>query len=84
MLYYDTIEVSQGIDINKTNALKECDIYHWWCFLDNEFTFQLYVMAYSNGCHNELMIHINSSDIANLNINGANYHCIIIGFKWKK
>ena len=29
MLYYDRIEVSVGIDINKTNASKECDIYHY-------------------------------------------------------
>ena len=26
MLYYDTIEVSEGTDINKTSAPKECDI----------------------------------------------------------
>ena len=38
-------------------------------------------MAYSNGCHDELMIHINSSDIANLNFNDVNYHCIITRFK---
>ena len=29
MLYYDRIEVSVGIDINKTSASKECDIYHY-------------------------------------------------------
>ena len=32
MLYYDRIDVSEGIDINKTNALKECDICHYWYF----------------------------------------------------
>ena len=26
MLYYDRIEVSEGIDINQTIASKECDI----------------------------------------------------------
>ena len=26
MLEYDRIDISEGIDINKTNALKECDI----------------------------------------------------------
>ena len=30
ILYYDRIEVSEGIDINKTCASKECDIYHYW------------------------------------------------------
>ena len=29
MLYYDRIEVSEGIDINKTSASKECDICHY-------------------------------------------------------
>ena len=29
MLYYNRIDVSQGIDINKTNPSKECDIYHY-------------------------------------------------------
>ena len=28
MLYYDRIDVSEEIDINKTSALKECHIYH--------------------------------------------------------
>ena len=29
MLEYDRIEVSEGIDINKTSASKECDICHY-------------------------------------------------------
>ena len=39
MLYYDRIEVSKGIDINKTRASSECDIYHYWYFLDKGLTF---------------------------------------------
>ena len=34
MLEYDRIDVSQGIDVNKTNASKECDICHYWYFLN--------------------------------------------------
>ena len=37
MLYFDRIDVSEGIDINKTNASKECDICHYWYF---KFKFQ--------------------------------------------
>ena len=37
MLYYDRIDVSEGIDINKTKASKECDVFHYWYFLDKEF-----------------------------------------------
>ena len=29
MLYFDRIDVSEGIDINKTSASKECDICHY-------------------------------------------------------
>ena len=32
MLYYDRIDVSEGIDVNKTNESKECDICHYWYF----------------------------------------------------
>ena len=28
----DRIDISVGIDINKTNASKECDIDHYWYF----------------------------------------------------
>ena len=29
MLYFDRIDVSEGIDVNKTSASKECDICHY-------------------------------------------------------
>ena len=39
MLYYEITDVSEGIDINKTSASKECDICHRWYFLNNGFKF---------------------------------------------
>ena len=39
MLYYDRIEVSEGIDVNKTSELKEGNICHYWYFLDKGFKF---------------------------------------------
>ena len=65
MLYYDRIDVSKGIDINKTSKSKEWDICHYWYFLDKDFNFQLHVC---NGCHDLLMMSLNLSDIAVLNI----------------
>ena len=65
MLYYDRIDVSKGIDINKTSKSKEWDICHYWYFLDKDFNFQLHVY---NGCHDLLMMSLNLSDIAVLNI----------------
>ena len=35
MLYYDKIDVSEGIDVDKTSELKECDICHYWFFIHN-------------------------------------------------
>ena len=40
MLYYDTVIISKGININKTNKSKECDICHYWYFLEKDFKFQ--------------------------------------------
>ena len=34
MLEYDRIDISEGIDTDKTSASKECSICHYWYFLD--------------------------------------------------
>ena len=39
MLYFDRIDVSEGTDVNKTSASKECDICHYWYFLNKCFRF---------------------------------------------
>ena len=49
MLEYDRIDISEGIDINKTNASKEWDICHYWHFLDKNFNYKPYIC---DGCHN--------------------------------
>ena len=61
MLYYDRIDVSEGIDVNKTSASKECDIFHYWNFLNYSFKFQSNAC---NRCHDLLMMSMNLSDIA--------------------
>ena len=74
MLYFDRIDVSEGIDVNKTSALKECDICHYWYFLNHSFNYQPNVC---NRCHDLLMMSMNLRDIAILNIKGSDYRCII-------
>ena len=44
MLEYDKIDISEGIDINKTNKSKECDICHYWYFLTMNHIFAMVVM----------------------------------------
>ena len=48
MLEYDWIDVSEGININKTNKSKECDICHYWHFLDRGLKYEPY---HYNGYH---------------------------------
>ena len=67
MTYCDTIDVSEGININKTSASKECDVCHYWYFLDYSFKFQPNVY---NRCYDLLMMSTNLSDITILNIKG--------------
>ena len=43
MLEYDRIDISEGIDINKTNASKECDICHYWYLLGKYFKYEPYL-----------------------------------------
>ena len=33
MLYFNRIDASEGIDINKTRESKECNIFHYYFFL---------------------------------------------------
>ena len=40
MLYYDRIDISKGIDVNKTSESKECVICHYCFFLNKGFKFQ--------------------------------------------
>ena len=39
MLRYQKIDVSEGIDVNKTSASKECEVCHYWFFKDIGFKF---------------------------------------------
>ena len=48
MLEYNKIDISEGIDVNKTDSSKECDICHYWCFKDIGFKYEPYLC---NGCH---------------------------------
>ena len=76
MLYYDRIDDSEENDVNKTSASKECDICHYWYFLNKGFKFQLNVC---NRCHDLFMMSMNFSDIFIFNIKSVDCHCNISG-----
>ena len=48
MLEYDRMDISEGIDVNKTNLSKESDICHYWYFKDIGFKCEPYLC---NGFH---------------------------------
>ena len=73
-LYYEKIEVSEGINVNKTSESKECDACHCWYFLSKGFKIQPNVC---NEFLDFLMMSQNLNDIAILNNKSADYHSII-------
>ena len=74
MLYFNRMDVTEGIDVNKTCESKECDICHYWYFLNKSLKLQPNVC---NRCHDLLMMSMNISDIAILNIKGSDYLIIL-------
>ena len=75
MLQYQKIDVSEGVDINKTNLSKECELCHYFFFKDIGFKFEEHV---SNKCHDLLTIAYSLKDIALLNAKGATFRCILM------
>ena len=78
MLEYDRTDISEGFNINKTNASKECDICHYWYFLDKNFNYEPYLC---NGCHDLMQKAMNFNDVAIVSIKGNDYR--ILGI-WAK
>ena len=70
MLEYDRIDISEGIDHNKTNASKECDICHYWYFLYKNFKYEPYLC---NGCHDLMQKAINFNNVAVVSVKGSDY-----------
>ena len=73
MLYYNRIDISEGINPTKSNKSRECMICHYW-FFNHGFKFQDYVC---NGCHDLTMLSVNISDIAIITVKNVDYRCII-------
>ena len=81
MLQYKKIDVSEGIDTNKTSASKECIICHYWYFKDVVFKFEPHV---SNKCHDVMMTAYELKNIAILNVKGVDFRCILWGISRNK
>ena len=67
MLEYERIDISDRIDVNKTNLSKECDICHYQYFKDICFKYEPYLC---NGCHDLRQKSISFNNIAIVYIKG--------------
>ena len=72
MLQYEKSDVSEGIDVNKTNASKECELCHYWLFKDIGFKLEEHVR---NRCHDLLTIAHSLKNIAILSAKRATFRC---------
>ena len=76
MLQYQKIDVSEGIDINKTSASKVCELCHYWFFKDIGFKFEEHVC---NRCHDWLIMDYFLKYIAILSAKGTTFRCLLMG-----
>ena len=70
MLEYDRIDISEGIDVYKTNFSKECDIFHYWYFKEIGFKREPYLC---NSCHDLMQKNMSFNNIAIVYIKGSAY-----------
>ena len=70
MLEHDRIDISEGIDINKTSASKECNICHYWYFLDKIFN---YGPCFCNRCHDLMQKAASFKNVAVVSIKENDY-----------
>ena len=69
MLEYERIDISEGIDVNKTNLSKECNICHCWYFKDIVFKYEPFLW---NG-HDLIQKAMSFNNIAIVYIKGSAY-----------
>ena len=60
MLECDRIDISEGIDVNKANLSKQCDICHYWYFKNIGFKYEIYLC---NGYHDIMQKAMSFNDI---------------------
>ena len=70
MLEYDRIYISEGIDVNKTSASKECGICHYCYFKNIGFKYEPYLC---NGCHDLTEKAMSLNDVVAIYVKGRVY-----------
>ena len=70
MLKYDRIDISEGIDVNKTARSKECMLCHYWYFLNKNFSYGPFLCE---GCYNMKQKSVDFKNIAIVHIRKSAY-----------
>ena len=65
MLQYNRIDISEGIDFEKTSASKQCTLCHYLCLKIIDYKFERHVF---NKCHDVLMTTYKLKSIAILTV----------------
>ena len=74
MLQYEKVDISEGIDSNKTSASKGCMLCHYWYFKGVGFKFEPHVCNKSDYV---LMTFYKLKNIGILNVKGVDCRCIL-------
>ena len=70
MLECNRIDISEGVDANKTSLSKECDISHYWYFKDIGFKYESYLC---NGCHDLKQKALSFNNVVIVYVKGSAY-----------
>ena len=62
MLKYDKIDITEGIDVDKSNNSRECMFCHYWYYLNKNFSYGPFTC---DGCYNIVQ---KSTDFKNIAI----------------
>ena len=70
MIKYERINISERIDVDKTNKSKECMLCHYWYFLNKNFSYGPYLC---DGCYNIMQKSVDFKNIAIVRIRKSAY-----------
>ena len=68
MLEFDRINISEGVDVNKTSLSRQCDICHYWYFKNIGFKYEPYLC---NVCHDLMQKAMSFNNVAVVYVKGS-------------
>ena len=76
MLKYDKIDITEGIDVDKTNKSRECMLCHYWYYLNKNFSYSPFIC---DGCYNIVQTSTAFKKIAIVHIKKSAYRIYFKG-----